>query len=60
MRRSHAVLATVGLAALITYIMACRPAFSPDGSKILFTYVDARSGESAVGLFDRGTLVDQA
>jgi len=53
MRRSHAVLATVGLAALITYIMACRPAFSPDGSKILFPYVDTESRRCAIGLFDR-------
>jgi len=44
----------VGLAALITYIMACRPAFSPDGSKVLFPYVDADAGTRAIGLFDRG------
>jgi dipeptidyl aminopeptidase/acylaminoacyl peptidase len=51
----HAVLAVVGIAGLMAYLLACRPAWSPDGSKILFPYVVDSSSTSAIAMYDRNT-----
>lgn len=42
----------IGLAALVIYVIACT-SFSPDGSKVLFPAFDAKSGQLAIGLYDR-------
>lgn len=47
------VLGLVGLAAWMLYILACRAAWSPDGSKILFSYFDPQADEAGVVLYDR-------
>jgi len=58
MRRTrllHLVLTTIGVGALLAYVMACRPSWSPDGSKILFPYFDADSEVVGIALFDKTT-----
>ena len=54
-RLLHVVLAVVGIGALTAYLVACRPAWSPDGSKLLFPYLNPETKEVAVALFDRET-----
>lgn len=51
----HVVLGIVGLAAWMLYILACRPSWSPDSSKILFPYCNPETKEGGVALFDRST-----
>jgi hypothetical protein len=41
-----------GLGALLIYILACT-SFSPDDSKVLYVTVDAKSGLTAVAVYDR-------
>jgi len=58
MKRSkllHVVLTTIGVGALLAYVMACRPSWSPDGSKILFPYSDRESEVRGIALFDKTT-----
>ena len=54
-RLLHAVLAVVGIGALTAYLVACRPAWSPDGSKLLFPYFNPKTEKVGVALFDRET-----
>jgi hypothetical protein len=49
----HVVLGAIGVGALLAYLLACRPAWSPDGTKLLFPYVDAKSDSAAIALFDK-------
>ena len=51
----HVVLATVGIGALLAYLVACRPSWSPDGSKILFPYIHPATEVAGIALFDKGT-----
>src|SRR5574337_275302 len=53
-----AALTLVGLVCLAAYILACmpsRPAFSPDGSNILFATWDKKTENSSVIRFNRIT-----
>lgn len=49
------VLTLFGLLCLAAYILACRPTFSPDGSRILFPSVNTKAKEFSVVLYDRTT-----
>ena len=49
------MLGIVGLLAWMLYVLACRPSWSPDGSKILFTYYNPEADEAGVALYDRNT-----
>ncbi len=55
MKTRDAALTLFGLLCLAAYILACRPAFSPDGSRILFSTWDKETQRSSVVLFDRRT-----
>ncbi len=55
MRTRDPALTLFGLLCLAAYILACRPAFSPDGSRILFPAWDEETKRSSVVLFDRRT-----
>ena len=48
----NSALALAGLGALLIYILACT-SFSPDDSKVLYLTVDAKSGVTAVAVYDR-------
>lgn len=56
-RLLHIVLAIVGIGALTAYLVACRPSWSPDGSKVLFPYFHVGGDKSEIGLalFDKNT-----
>ncbi len=49
------MLGIVGLLAWMAYILACRPSWSPDGSKVLFPYYNPEADEAGVALYDRNT-----
>jgi dipeptidyl aminopeptidase/acylaminoacyl peptidase len=51
------ILLVVGLAGWMIFIVACvgGPAWSPDGSQILFAYRDVENSRTAVALYDRAT-----
>ena len=53
--RAHAALAFLGLAGLVLFILACRPSWSPDGQRVLYSYGDKESQRAAVAVFDRKT-----
>lgn len=51
------ILLVVGMVAWMIFILACvgGPAWSPDGSQILFAYRDVENSRTAVALYDRVT-----
>ena len=49
----HLALGAVGLLALAAYVIACRASFSPDGTKILFSYVQPEAKQVGVAVYDR-------
>ena len=53
----HLILLVVGMVAWMIFILACvgGPAWSPDGSQILFAYRDVENSRTAVALYDRAT-----
>ena len=51
----HGVVAMVGIGALMAYLVACRPSWSPDGSKVLFPYFNPETQVPGIALFDRET-----
>ena len=55
MNSRHHTLALIALAALTIYVLACRPSFSPDGSKVLFPCLDPETQSASVVLYDRAT-----
>jgi hypothetical protein len=55
MNTRDARLAVVAAAALGLYVIACRPAFSPDGSKIAFPDLNQDTGDRRVLVLDRKT-----
>jgi len=50
----NSVLALVGLASLLIYVLACT-SFSPDDSKVLYPTVDPKSGVLGVAVYDRAS-----
>jgi hypothetical protein len=46
------LLTILGIAALIVYVLACRPSFSPDGTKVIFPTRNRKTKEAAVVLYD--------
>jgi len=50
--RDH-ILAAIGVGAFILCVLACRPAFSPDGKKVVFPVFDPGSEQTTVMLYDR-------
>jgi hypothetical protein len=49
------LLTLFGMLCLAAYVLACRPAFSPDGSKVLFPATDDEAKLFSVVVFDRRT-----
>lgn len=49
----HPLLALLALTLLAAYVLACRPAFSPDGSKILLSTAGEAEHSSDLFIFDR-------
>lgn len=47
------LLTGIGLLAFTLYVLACRPAFSPDGTKLLVPIHDAAHTNTAVWVYDR-------
>ena len=54
-RLLHVTLAIVGIGALTAYLVACRPAWSPDGSKVLFPYANPATKQVGIALFDKSS-----
>ena len=54
------ILAAVGGTALLIYILACGPAFSPDDSKVLYPANDPRTGGAVLALYDRRARTSRA
>ena len=52
---TRVILTLVGLTGLVLFILACRPSWSPDGRKVLYSYWDDGAGKAAVAVFDRKT-----
>lgn len=48
-------LGIVGLLGALLYVLACRPSWSPDSSKVFFTYCDPEANEAGVALYERNT-----
>ncbi len=46
------LLTLFGIMALIVYVLACRPSFSPDGTKIVFPIMDAKTKVTSIVLYD--------
>ena len=53
--RAHVALAMTALAGLVLFILACRPSWSPDGQRVLYSYWDTAANETGVAVFDRKT-----
>ena len=54
-RGFHIVLSMIGLGALMAYVVACRPSWSPDGSKLLLACWSQQRNQSVITLFDKAT-----
>jgi len=50
---THVVLTLLAVLGLVLFVLACRPSWSPDGQKVLYSYWDEGAQKSAVALFDR-------
>lgn len=53
--RAHVALALIALTGLVLFILACRPSWSPDGQRLLYSYWDNGAKAVAVAVFDRKT-----
>jgi hypothetical protein len=51
----HTVLAIIAVGAALAYLLACRPSWHPDGTKVLLSYGDAEEGPSGIAMLDRTT-----
>ena len=51
----HIVLAGIGVASLLVYVLACSTAFSPDDRQVLYPSFDPQSGALSIALYDRNT-----
>lgn len=56
--RRNSILAAIGLAALLVYILACT-SFSPDDSKVAYPAFDDKSGAVCVSVYDRKTKASE-
>jgi dipeptidyl aminopeptidase/acylaminoacyl peptidase len=52
---AHVALALIALTGLVLFILACRPSWSPDGQRLLYSYWDVGAEKAAVAVFDRKT-----
>jgi len=52
---THMILTLTGILGLVLFILACRPSWSPDSQKVLYSYWDDASKKAAVAVFDRKT-----
>ena len=52
---SIGLLGLLGILGMLASMLACRPSWSPDGSKILFPYYDPETHDVGVALYDRAT-----
>ena len=52
--RDH-ILAVIGVGVFIICVLACRPAFSPDGKKVVLPVFEVESKQTTVMLYDRET-----
>ncbi|HOX02045.1 MAG TPA: hypothetical protein P5555_09095 [Candidatus Paceibacterota bacterium] len=55
MKKISPAIALVGLAALVAYVLACRPAFSPDGRQVLLPVVEPDSGTITIVRHELGS-----
>jgi len=51
----HKILAGIGCASLLVYVLACTTSFSPDDSQVLYPAFDKQSGAISVAVYDRNT-----
>jgi hypothetical protein len=49
----HVALGIVALLGALLYVLACRPTWSPDSSKVLFPYCNPETDETGIALYDR-------
>jgi len=54
-RTRDVMLGAAGLVALLCYVLACGPAFSPDDSQVLYPSNDPASGHTVMAVYDRRT-----
>lgn len=59
-RLLYIVLSIIGIGALTAYLVACRPSWSPDGSKVLFPYLNAKAKQAGIALYDKNTRKTQS
>ena len=52
-RPLHFLLAAIAVASLLTYVLACSTAFSPDDRQLLYPSFDPQSGALSIALYDR-------
>ena len=52
---THLILSLLAITGLALFILACRPSWSPDGEKVLYSYWDDGANKTAVAVFDRKT-----
>jgi len=50
---THVALTLLAVLGLALFVLACRPSWSPDGQKVLYSYWDEGAQKSVVALFDR-------
>jgi hypothetical protein len=51
----HVILAGIGCASLLVYILACSTSFSPDDSQVLYPSFEKNSGAVSIAVYDRKT-----
>jgi hypothetical protein len=51
----HIALGILGMLGVLLYVLSCRPAWSPDSSKVLFPYCNPETKKQGVALYDRNT-----
>lgn len=54
-RTIHVLLAGIGVASLLVYVLACSTAFSPDDRQVLYPSFDPQNGALSIAVYDRNT-----